>query len=198
MNAEKNQVPNDSLDIAIAALRNRASAEERPSPALVAAAIAALEALEVNSLFDPSAERKSTVPPGPDAARMIEPATTKPVAAGAEVSARKSRRPQLWSAALAAAALAAALLIAVVLTRPPKPPDVTSTDERHVGPIVVVEVDPANEFARMDERLARVQSEMTALADDAQRLMAQQQIDRILADNRNLLASLQSKWPNQP
>jgi hypothetical protein len=193
MNAENNQAPNDSLDIAIAALRNRAPAEERPSPALVIATIAALEALEVNSPIDPSAERKSTLLPVPDPGRMVEPATTKPVAAGAEVSARKSRRPLLWSAALAAA-----LLIAVVLTRPPKSPDVTSTEEHHVGPIVVVAVDPAIEFARMDERLARVQSEMAALADDAQRLMAQQQIDRILADNRNLLASLQSNWPNQP
>jgi len=50
----------------------------------------------------------------------------------------------------------------------------------------------------MDERLAQVQSEMAALADDAQRLMAQQQIDRIFADNRNLLATSQSNLPNTP
>jgi hypothetical protein len=195
MNAENNEAPNDALEIAIAALRNAPPAEERLSPSLVAATIASLEALEVNSPIEPSGERESNVVPVPDPGRMVEPARTKLVAAGAEMSSRKWRRPVHWSAALAAAALAAALMIAVVLTRPPKSPDVTSTDERHVGPIVVVAVDPASEFARMDERLAQVQSEMTALADDAQRLTAQQQIDRIFADNRNLLVTSQSNWP---
>lgn len=190
--ADNNQPSNDPLDVAITALRNAAPADERPSPALIAATIAALQA-ETSAPISSSGERESPVLPVSEPARVIEPATTKPVGATSKGSSRNWRRSALW-----AAALAAALLIAVVLTRPNQPPTATSTEERHVGPIVIVEVDPASEFARMDERLAQVQSEMAALADDAQRLMAQQQIDRIFADNRNLLATSQSNWPNSP
>jgi hypothetical protein len=183
MTDDNSQPSNEPLDLAIAALRNAAPPEDRPSPALIAATIGKLQALEGDSPSDSSDER----------ARMVEPVTTKVVGTQSEALSRSWRRPALW-----AAALAAALLIAVVLTRPSQPPRVTSSEERHIGPIVVVEVDPASEFARMDERLAQVQGEMAALADDAQRLMAQQQIDRIFADNRDLLATSQSNWPNTP
>jgi hypothetical protein len=193
MNAENNQPPNDPLDVAIAALCNAAPVDERPSPALIAATIGALQALETSAPISSSGERDSPVLPVPDSAQIVEPVTTKHASARGAASSRNWRRPALW-----AAALAAALLIAVILTRPNQPPTATSSDERHVGPIVVVEVDPASEFARMDERLAQVQGEMAALADDAQRLMAQQQIDRIFADNRDLLATSQSNWPNTP
>jgi hypothetical protein len=191
MNAENNQPQTDPLDLAIAALRNAAPTDDRPSPALVAATIAALQALESSAPISSSGERESPVLLVSDSAQIVEPVATKPVGARREASSRNWRGPALW-----AAALAAAVLIAVVLIRPNQPPKLTSTDERHVGPIVIIEVDPAREFARMDERVAQVQSEMAALADDAQRLMAQQQIDRIFADNRNLLATSQSNWPN--
>jgi hypothetical protein len=193
MTADYNQPTSDPLDMAIAALRNGAPADDGPSPALVAATIAKLQALDTNPPISSSGERESPILPGPESARIVEPVTAKLGATRSEASSRNWRRPALW-----AAALATALLIAVVLTRPNQPPTATSTEERHVGPVVVVEVDPASEFARMDERLAQVQSEMTTLADDAQRLMAQQQIDRIFADNRNLLATSQSNLPNTP
>ena len=193
MTDENSQPSNEPLDVAIAALHHAAPADERPSPALIAATIAALQALEANAPGGSSDERNSPLLRVPDSARIVAPVTTKVVGTQSEPLSRSWRGPALW-----AAALAAVVLFAVVLTRPNQPPKLTSTDERHVGPIVAVEVDPAREFARMDERLAQVQSEMTALADDAQRLMAQQQIDRIFADNRNLLATSQSNWPNTP
>jgi hypothetical protein len=186
MTAENNQPSNDALDLAIAALRNAAPGEDRPPPALVAATIAKLQALDTNASISSSGDRESRV-------RIVEPGAMKPAGARSKASSRNWRRSAPW-----AAALAATLLIAVVLTRPTHPPKVTSSDERHVGPIVVVAVDPASEFAQMDERLAQVQSEMAALADDAQQLMAQQQIDRIFADNRNLLATSQSNLLNTP
>jgi hypothetical protein len=60
---------------------------------------------------------------------------------------------------------------------------------RRVGEIKIIEVDPVTEFTRIDERLGDMQADVAGMAQDAQRLLAQQQIERLLADHRNWLAA---------
>src|SRR5260221_14717403 len=112
MTADNNQSSNDPLELTIAALRKAPPAEDRPSPALVAATIAALQALERNPESDSSGEQQSRTVLMSDPARIVGPGTSEPVSARSEASSRKWRRPALWGAALAAA-----LLMSVVLTR---------------------------------------------------------------------------------
>jgi hypothetical protein len=60
---------------------------------------------------------------------------------------------------------------------------------RRVREIKIVEVDPATEFDRIDDRLGEIQADVAGMAQDAQRLLAQQQIERLLTDHRNWLVA---------
>src|SRR5438046_2014309 len=134
MYAENNKLPIDALDLATAAVRGAGPSGDRPPPAVVAATLAALAALETTA---PADERMVQMPRAAPASRF--------------------RRTALW-----AAALAAALLIGFIVTRPSKPPDLMPSEQRHLSEIAIIEVNPADEFARMDERLAQAQNEVTA------------------------------------
>ncbi len=117
--------------------------------------------------------------------RWLDVADTPVEIARAEPA--KNRR-LMWSSAAVAACLLIAVAVAIQVSRSGRRED-TVTSGRHVGPITIVQVDPASEFARIDERLGDLQAEVAGMALDAQRLLAEQQIDRLLADHRNWLAA---------
>jgi hypothetical protein len=114
------------------------------------------------------------------------------------------RRRVVWLSAAVAAILLIAVGIAVVAIRSGgdrNPPQIVTNDrklERHVGEIQITEVDPATQFARIDEHLAQLQGDIAGLSLDAQRLMAEQQIARLLADHRNWLAASEKRPPISP
>ena len=120
-------------------------------------------------------------------------------------AAPRSRHRIVWLSAAVAAILLVAVGIAVEAFRSGEhgdranPPGIAiNGPERHVGEIIITEVDPATEFARIDEHLAQLQGDVADLSIDAQRLMAEQQIARLLADHRNWLAASERQPPNSP
>jgi hypothetical protein len=102
----------------------------------------------------------------------------------------KNRR-LMWTSVAVAACLLIAVGIAVQIFHSVGRREEIAQSERHVGAITIVEVDPATEFARIDERLGDLQADVAGMAGDAQRLLAEQQIERLLADHRNWLAVTQ-------
>src|SRR5436309_2099319 len=130
MSSENNQASSDPLDVAVAALRGAASADEGPSPALVAATINALRRLDVTLPSNPLEGTAAVMPSAPPASDAT--GEKQPFLIVAKSSGRIRR------AVLSGAALAAAVCVAVVVTRPPEPPPTSSEDHRF-GPIVVAE-----------------------------------------------------------
>ena len=108
----------------------------------------------------------------------------------------KNRR-LMWSSVAVVASLLIAVAIAVLISRSGHREDTVPSD-RYVGPITVVQVDPATEFARIDKRLGDLQAEVAGMALDAQRLLAEQQIDRLLADHRIWLAATERQPLTSP
>jgi hypothetical protein len=108
----------------------------------------------------------------------------------------KNRR-LMWSSVAVAACLLIAVGIVVLVghfgnhENRPTPPQLVVNDggTRRVGEIKIIEVNPATEFARIDERLGDMQADVAGMAQDAQRLFAQQQIERLLTDHRNWLVA---------
>lgn len=167
----------DPLDVAIAALRSTPPAEERPSPALVAATIETLRRLDATMPENLAVQTDSET----HLAQRLAPANTesKPTVNVGKRS-RRIRRMALWAAALAAAAC-----VAIVVNRPIEPPPPIH-EEHRFGPIIMSELDPQPIYTRMDQRIAQTQSDVAKLIDEAAKLQAEQQIARLLADNREL------------
>jgi hypothetical protein len=169
----------DRLDAAIAALRSTSLAEERPSPALVAATIDALRRLDATLPENPAGQTGSETRPAqrPDVANVeLQPAlnVAKP--------SRRIPRVAIW-----AAALAAAVCVAIVVNRPIDPPEhPLNRDSHSFGPIVLSQLDPQPVYTRMDEQIAQAQSDVATLIDRATRIQAEQQIAQLLADDREL------------
>jgi hypothetical protein len=119
-------------------------------------------------------------------------------------AAPRRRRRVVWLSAAIAAILLIAVGIAVRAIHPwnqgedVNHPEIASIDRRHVGEIIITEIDPETEFARIDEHLAQLQGDIADLSLDAQRLMAEQQIARLLADHRNWLAASERQPPISP
>jgi hypothetical protein len=119
-------------------------------------------------------------------------------------AAQRSRHRIVWLSAAIAAILLIAVGIAVRAIHPwnqgddVNHPEIAANDRRHVGEIIITEVDPVTEFARIDEHLAQLQGDVAGLSLDAQRLMAEQQIARLLADHRNWLAASERQPPISP
>ena len=120
---------------------------------------------------------------------------------------RRNSHRAVWLSAAIAATLLLGVGIAVEVFRSrehadhPNLPQVVIDDhgsDRKVGPITITAVDPATEFARIDEQLAQIQADVVGLSQDAQRLMAEQQIARLLADPRNWLAASETRPPISP
>jgi hypothetical protein len=119
--------------------------------------------------------------------------------------APRSRRRAVWLSAAVAVILLIAVGIAVEAFRSGGHGDRANPSgiaingpERHVGEIIITEIDLATEFARIDEHLAQLQGDVAGLSLDAQRLMAEQQIARLLADHRNWLAASEKQPPISP
>ncbi len=166
MSSANNQPSNDPLESAIAAMKNEAVGNDRPPAALVAATIETLRRLDV------SASGTGAEPAAVEIARS---------------SSSRYRRGILW-----AAALAAGVLLAILVRWPRTPTSGPVGDERHVGPIVAIEVNPAATFERLDNDLAKAQADAVALVDEAKKRQAEEQITRILADDSNLVAPAQT------
>lgn len=161
MSSANNQRANDPLESAIAAMKNEAAGHDRPPAALVATTIETLRRLDVANAIA---------------------ATAKSAAVRRRPSSRY-RRAILW-----AAALAAAVLVAIFVRSPRTPTPGPAGEERLIGPIVAIEVNPAATFERLDRDVAKAQAAAVALADEAKRRLAEEQITRILADDSNLIA----------
>lgn len=167
MSSENNQTSNDPLESAIAAIKNEAVGNDRPPAALAAVTIESLRRLDTANAIGASAEpAAAAVPPRPSS---------------------RYRRAILW-----AATLAAAVLVAILVRWPRTPTSAPAGDERHVGPIVAIEVNPAATFERLDNDLAKAQADTVALVDEAKRRLAEEQITRILADDSKLMAPAQT------
>jgi hypothetical protein len=108
----------------------------------------------------------------------------------------KNRR-LMWSSVAVTACLLIAVAVVVQVSRFGRreggPPS-----NRQVGEITVVQVDPATEFARIDERLGDLQADVAGMAQDAQRLLAAQQVERLLADHRNWLTATERQPMTSP
>jgi hypothetical protein len=119
-------------------------------------------------------------------------------------AAPRTKHRNVWLSAAIAAILLIAIGIAVRAIHPwnqgddVNHPEIATNDRRHVGEIIITEFDPATEFARIDEHLAQLQGDIAGLSLDAQRLMAEQQIARLLADHRNWLAASERQPPISP
>jgi hypothetical protein len=118
--------------------------------------------------------------------------------------APRGRRRAVWLSAAIAAILLIAVGIAVRAIHPGNQgddvnhPEIATNNRGHVGEIIITEIDLATEFARIDEHLAQLQGDVAGLSLDAQRLMAEQQIARLLADHRNWLAASEKQPPISP
>ena len=108
-----------------------------------------------------------------------------------------TNRRLMWSSAAVAACLLIAVAVAIQVSRSGRREDLATSDH-YIGEITVVQVDPATEFARIDERLGDLQAEVAGMALDAQRLLAEQQIDRLLADHRIWLAATERQSMASP
>jgi hypothetical protein len=181
MSSENNKPSNDPLETAIAAMKSATAANDRPPAALVAATIEALRRLEAGSQTAASSESR------PEGISLSERSVAPQAAATARRQSGRYRRLIVWGAALAAAAL-----IAIVIKWPTQLSPIPSGDERHIGPIVVIDVNPEPTFERLDNQIAQAQVDAVALLDKAKERLAAEQITRILADDSKLVASSQT------